>query len=259
MSHFYMGHLDGMEGRRSNMREEWAQAAYLLRELPAPWSELWDAFLAEWELVVLGLSESQLEMRTSLAAMEEKIAGSGLLLRDAVLYAQAGQAELARRHLEEWEGETPQRTRVKPENRSSELLARGMIAWAEERLDESLDLFRIAAEASTLSGYSSAHLAWAYDQAGMPDSAIVTYRRYLDGPFHTDRLETDAYYLPLAYERLGQLYEERGEMEEAARYHALFVDLWAHADPELQPRVEAAREALDRIRDQGIEGSPLPH
>jgi hypothetical protein len=39
-------------------------------------------------------------------------------------------------------------------------------------------------------------------------------------------------------------------LDEAAQYHALFIDLWADADPNLQPRVQAAREALARIRGE---------
>jgi len=97
----------------------------------------------------------------------------------------------------------------------------------------------------------------AYDLAGMPDSALAAYHRYLDAP-NWGRLGrayyADALFLARTYERLGQLHEERGELEDAAKYHALFVDLWSDADPELQPRVQAARQALDRIRGQGIDG-----
>ena len=48
-------------------------------------------------------------------------------------------------------------------------------------------------------------------------------------------------------ERLGQLYDEQGDLENAAKYYAQFVELWAEADPELQPRVEAAQKRLDEI------------
>lgn len=45
-------------------------------------------------------------------------------------------------------------------------------------------------------------------------------------------------------ERLGQVLEALGEEEKAARHYARFADLWAEADPEFQPRVEAARERI---------------
>jgi hypothetical protein len=53
-------------------------------------------------------------------------------------------------------------------------------------------------------------------------------------------------------ERLGQLYDEMGDLEQAAGYYGLFVELWADADPELQPRVRAARTRMEAIaRERG--------
>lgn len=92
----------------------------------------------------------------------------------------------------------------------------------------------------------SCNLAWTYDRLGMADSARVSYHRYLDAPC-SGSLNAGAFHLARAYERLRQLNEERGELEEAARFYALFIDLWKDADPELQPRVEAARRALGRL------------
>ncbi len=53
---------------------------------------------------------------------------------------------------------------------------------------------------------------------------------------------------PVAHERLGQLYEEMDRPEEAAAAYERFVSAWEDADPELQPRVEAARKRLDALR-----------
>ena len=47
--------------------------------------------------------------------------------------------------------------------------------------------------------------------------------------------------------RLGQLYDEAADLENAARYYAMFVELWSDADPVLQPRVQAAQRRLDEI------------
>jgi hypothetical protein len=41
--------------------------------------------------------------------------------------------------------------------------------------------------------------------------------------------------------------ERLGDREAAVRGYRNFVALWAQADPELQPRVQAAREALARL------------
>ncbi len=53
--------------------------------------------------------------------------------------------------------------------------------------------------------------------------------------------------LPRIYERLGELYEQRGSAERAIYYYGRFVDLWEDADPELHPRVDAARRAIDAL------------
>lgn len=54
-------------------------------------------------------------------------------------------------------------------------------------------------------------------------------------------------WLALVLERLGQLHEEQGDAEKAVEYCGRFVELWRDADPELQPRVQAARGALARL------------
>jgi len=58
----------------------------------------------------------------------------------------------------------------------------------------------------------------------------------------------DAVWLPSVYVHLGELYEERGDRGRAADYYNRLVKLWHDADPELQPRVEAARRALERLQ-----------
>ena len=50
-----------------------------------------------------------------------------------------------------------------------------------------------------------------------------------------------------AEELLGQIAEQRGDTAGAVRAYGNFVDLWQDADPELQPRVAAARAALARL------------
>ncbi len=57
---------------------------------------------------------------------------------------------------------------------------------------------------------------------------------------------------PLAYYHRAELHERRGEFDDAARFYARFLELWSDADPHLQPRVEAARLALQRLRGADI-------
>lgn len=52
---------------------------------------------------------------------------------------------------------------------------------------------------------------------------------------------------PIAYEKLGRLYEEMDQPEKAAAAYRRFIEAWKDADEELQPRVEAARERLQAL------------
>ena len=86
-----------------------------------------------------------------------------------------------------------------------------------------------------------------YDEAGQADSAVAIYERYLDTPWLYRLAASDWWALASAYERLAGLYELEGDIETAGRYYNLFIELWENADAELQPRVEAARRALERL------------
>ena len=53
--------------------------------------------------------------------------------------------------------------------------------------------------------------------------------------------------LPGIERRLADLEVVRGNPAAAARHYQNFLDLWSDPDPELLPRVESARRALDRL------------
>ncbi len=46
----------------------------------------------------------------------------------------------------------------------------------------------------------------------------------------------------------GRIAEAAGDRAAAAGHYERFVELWRGADPELQPRVEEARQAIARLR-----------
>ena len=102
-------------------------------------------------------------------------------------------------------------------------------------------------------------LGRAYELAGLPDSALAVYELYSTTPYDDRPLGGpsphaispaggyDHYWLPVVYERLADLYEQRGDTAKAIYYYGKLVDLWQDADPELQPRVEAARRAIEAL------------
>ncbi len=130
---------------------------------------------------------------------------------------------------------------------------REFVALTEERYAEAIEELQLSH-----GGYCSICalplLGRAYDLAAEPDSALAIYERYVTTPWIGRALEgpdpthgTDPWWLALVYERLGSLYEERGERDKAIYYYGKLVDLWKDADPELQPRVEAARRAIEAL------------
>jgi len=92
------------------------------------------------------------------------------------------------------------------------------------------------------------NLGRAFDAAGQADSAIVQFERYLTTPYWRNwEPPLDPSRRPAIHERLGQLYETKGDTQKAAEHYRAFIELWKDADPELQPRVKAARDRLAKL------------
>jgi Uncharacterized protein conserved in bacteria len=138
----------------------------------------------------------------------------------------------------------------------------GVIALAEKKYDLAATKLR---ERSIDMDFGCAYtcvlpqLAQAYDLGGKPDSAIAVLQQYVQS-HHRTRLSTDALFLGPSLKRLGELYEAKGDRENAARNYARFVDLWKHADAELQPSVRDVQARLGRLRSaepvKGVIPSP---
>jgi hypothetical protein len=89
--------------------------------------------------------------------------------------------------------------------------------------------------------------AMVIEDVGTPDDAIAGWEQRADGVdvfFMANAMEW-----PATYERLCHLHAQHGEATAAAQYCSRFVDLWADADPELQPRVRAAQQRLDTVTE----------
>jgi tetratricopeptide (TPR) repeat protein len=123
---------------------------------------------------------------------------------------------------------------------------RGLILTAEGRPGEAYEELRLSDRTHGLRRKPMLHLGRAYDLAGEADSAIALYSRYVETP-DIFALWLDAEYLALVYWRLGNLYEQQGDSEQAVFCYGKLVDLWENADPVLQPRVEAAHRAIQAL------------
>jgi tetratricopeptide (TPR) repeat protein len=119
------------------------------------------------------------------------------------------------------------------------------LAAAEGSHQEALQLARRAAYRSGCDGCTGNQIARSFEAMGQVDSAIVAWENLLRPPtFGSEFNHWRSVELPLAYRRVGELYETRGDRSLAADRYAAFVDLWENADPELQPAVTEVRERL---------------
>ena len=155
--------------------------------------------------------------------------------------AAAGWPEAARDYLAQLEAAVPEDRRDPDQH----LAMRGAIALAEGRYEEAIDLLLQADRGGCLL-CGLPELGLAYERSGAADSAVAVYTRLLERPFF-NRLFFDHAGRGSSLERLAQIHDQRGDLENAARYYAEFVELWADADEELQPRVAAAQARLEEI------------
>lgn len=162
----------------------------------------------------------------------------------ATSYAAAGDPHRARELWAEYQ------TAVPPEMRGDDETQRhtvsGAIAYAEGRYEEAVEEIR-RADVGMCVTCSLRGLAIAQEAVGQLDSALATLERYVAATSYQPRIFTDPTNLAAILERLGQLYDKRGDWKRATEYYGKFVELWKHADPELQPRVQAAQQRLNEI------------
>jgi TolB-like protein/tetratricopeptide (TPR) repeat protein len=168
----------------------------------------------------------------------------------ASLYAQAGNPVSARRILAMWNAAVPDTARA--ESQLANLRAtEADVAIAEGRVPEAIADIMAADKVGDAPRGPDAELlplamARVYERAAQADSAIAWYERFLKAPRRPVSV-IDALWLGHVYERLSMLHEAKGNASAAAQSLQKFIDLWAEADQELQPRVAAARERLKSL------------
>ena len=204
-----------------------------------------------YETLVLNQPAAAVKSLDSLvrAATEERRSLPRLSL--ALAYAGAHAPDKAREFLAAYDQDVRDTARLRIDGPSHRLTA-GHIALAERQFEIAIALI---GSADTL--YDGApidcescilpELARAYDAAGRVDDAIRTFERYARDTYAYRFVNTDPLYLGTSLERLGQLYEQKGNAAKAAEYYQQFVELWKNAEPELQPRVADARRRLAKL------------
>jgi tetratricopeptide (TPR) repeat protein len=160
----------------------------------------------------------------------------------AASYARAGAVSKAEGLVREYEQVTPE---VLQRNNVDRLMAKGMIELASNKPAEAITTFRAYREEQGCPLCWLREIGQAFDMMQQPDSAIASYEALATTP--EMGVAGRDYTLPMAYRRLGELYEAKGEVKKALEYYGKFVDLWKDADPELQPRVADVRKRIAEL------------
>ncbi len=206
-----------------------------------------EAGIAEARIVVL---DDSIGARARLARLETSIVRSGAAPEDqktlyrALVHARAGNVAQARRMLAAAEPLLPRDTTWRN-------WIAGEIALAEGRPADAVRAFRrvLGAEMFCVICGSGA-LARAYDAMGQRDSVVVLYEQMLANRDPGSRWQEDVFERARALKRLGELYEERGNVAQAIRRYREFVELWKDADPALQLVVQEVRERITRLEQK---------
>ncbi len=241
----WVASIAAIRGRLSASRELWEVVAAIQVENGSTVEALRSSIALAVELAMARGEGGRAELDAALSRfpLAEMDPVERPYLDVAEAYALIGDADAAKRFVEEFEQETP------PDFQRGFRFERhrvlGEIARLEGRFDDAVAEFRQSSPRPQ-ELEPMAQLARAFDSAGRPDSARVHYQRFLDSS-HWLSMVPHAKFLASSLERFAELEYEAGNLPAAARYYAEFVELWADADPELQPRVEAAQARLEDI------------
>ncbi len=243
----WWGHLDALQGKLASARRRWGTAfeitgerglrgQYLTR---AARRAIVERLLLDDEALALRLLNDALALHPldELPPLDRPYGHLALAL------AAAGSPDRARTLLAEFQA-TPEADH----SEDAEIWAhgaRGVIALAEGRTEDAVAGLRRFDDGNACATCAAPWLARAYDRLGQEDSVRVLYERFANLPSYN--LWYDGGHIAHAYQRLGEIYEAREDVEKAAEYYSRLTELWDEADPELQPWVEAARNALERL------------
>ena len=242
-----MGMVLAVQGKLQDAERYWRQAAAMMDDMGSI-SAGFDMMgnLARETLLVREDPRTARAMVEQMMSLSDRMAPEQWPYLELIgFYSMVGDPAKSRSLLAEY------KTSVDPlvqKNQEGDLhQAMGVIALAEHRPQEAIQEFSIHRQRRADSPLTDLPLIGrAYEESGLPDSAIAVYERYLD-THDIFRFRDDAWFLAGILVRLGDLYQERGDRNRAIEYYSRFVGLWKNADPELQPRVRSVQSKLEAL------------
>lgn len=208
----------------------------------------WEAWTRLYSLSDTAGAVRALERASAVISIEELPFADRDHPSRAAILAALGRVDDARVVLEEFEIGAD--ADLKRANENDVYRALGQIALAEGDPEQAVDFFR-QSDKGRCSICPKLGMAAAFEAAGRQDSALAWYESYLEDR-QPNRMYWDQVGLPYSMQHAARLADQLGDTEKAALYYAQFVELWADADAELQPQVEAARVRLAEIlRERG--------
>jgi tetratricopeptide (TPR) repeat protein len=127
------------------------------------------------------------------------------------------------------------------------------MALSERRWSEAADLIRKSdrrpdGPASACTTCLQTELIDLFATAGLPDSALAIYAEYRRSPIGSrPRQGPDREMGAARIEALAKMFDAKGDTANAVVQYREFIELWKNADPELQPRIAAARDRLAQL------------
>jgi eukaryotic-like serine/threonine-protein kinase len=162
----------------------------------------------------------------------------------AVALAAAGQGRRAREVRDRYERDVVATAELRSDEIELQALD-GQLLVYEGNAAEGARLLRGARERMRCSRCLVPTIAWAFDEAAMPDSALAYYDLYLDTPMAAGPV--DVRWRTRALLRAAELHEAAGNEERARMYYGRLLELWTDAEPSMHTQVQAVRARLTRL------------
>jgi DNA-binding SARP family transcriptional activator/Tfp pilus assembly protein PilF len=124
--------------------------------------------------------------------------------------------------------------------------ARAVLALRRDAPDEAVQILENMRVAEGCRYCCAALMGWALGEAGRLRDAAAEWEDALAGRDTFEEIGSSMVLSAWILQRLPAVYEQLGDTAAAVDHHRRLVDLWGHADPELQPSV---RQAQARIRE----------